>query len=65
MAKEIKHVASAEAMTLRELAEFVEDAQRSGGTGNETISADITFGGKLKGARVSVTPTHLGKADQP
>lgn len=67
MAKEIKHTASSKAMTLDELAAFVQDALRSGATGAEPVTATITMGGKIKAAAITVsgTPVRHPMANDP
>lgn len=54
MGQQIKHAAIHKAMTLNELAAFVQHALRSGADGTETVKAAITFGGKLKDVSVDL-----------
>ncbi|MFJ9771218.1 hypothetical protein ACIRVF_08235 [Kitasatospora sp. NPDC101157] len=54
MPKQIKHTASNKHMTLDELGAFVADALRSGASGSESVSAQITMGGKLKNVATEV-----------
>lgn len=55
MSQQIKHAANHKAMTLNELAAFVQHALRSGADGTETVKAAITFSGKLKDIAVDIT----------
>ena len=54
MAKQIKHTADSKTMTLDELGAFVQDAMRSGATGNEVVRATVSLGGKVKTVTVDV-----------
>lgn len=52
-------------LTLDQLAAFVQDAMRSGATGNEHIDARVSFGGKLQKVSIEIEvaapTTDLGK----
>lgn len=50
----IVHEPADKAMTLDELAAFVQDALRSGAAGSEVPRVRINFGGSIKRAEVSV-----------
>ena len=64
MSQQIKHTANRRAMSLNELAAFVQHALRSGADGTETVKAAITFSGKLKDVTVDLAlPAHTGPAD--
>lgn len=66
MGQQIKHAANHTAMTLNELAAFVQHALRSGADGTETVKAAITFSGKLKEAAVDLAlPTQASPNGTP
>ncbi|MFB7596902.1 hypothetical protein [Streptomyces sp. NPDC056160] len=57
--KKIEHTApKKQFMTLDDLAAFVQDAMRSGATGQEVVAAVVSFGGKLQkvSAEVELRP---------
>ncbi|MFI2078480.1 hypothetical protein [Streptomyces triculaminicus] len=43
-----------ESLTLDQLAAFIDDARRSGASGDEAVAATVTFGGKLRGVSIGV-----------
>jgi hypothetical protein len=53
--KKVEHNApKKQALTLDDVAAFVQDARRSGATGTEEIDAGVTWGGKLQKLSVEV-----------
>ncbi|MCP9205512.1 hypothetical protein [Streptomyces cucumeris] len=66
MGQEIKHKANGKALTLNELAAFVQHALRSGADGTEAIKGAITFSGKIKDIAIGITaPTPANPDTQP
>lgn len=56
--KKIEHAAARkQLLTLDEVAAWVQDAMRSGATGSETVTATVSFGGKLQKIGVQVETT--------
>lgn len=53
--RKIEHAAPRkQTLTLDQLAAFVQDAMRSGASGDETVHATISFGGKLQKIAIEV-----------
>lgn len=61
--KKVEHTApKKQALTLDDIAAFIQDARQSGATGSELVDAGVTWGGKLQKIAVEV---EMPPADRP
>jgi hypothetical protein len=62
--KTLTHEPDGSAMTLDELAAFVQDAMRSGASGSESPKVRITFGGGIKRIELGISERAVEDADR-